>query len=185
MPSPQSGSSITLDSSAFRDPQIAAVLDALNQGEIQQAQIALTRAASPDVKQFARAMTSAHHDMLIRDDTLFSRLQITPSDNAVSNQLRSDTQGQLSRLQAIRKQDEFDRQYMAAQVINHTKALDLIDRMVSDAQNPELKADLLGARAQVEDHLRHAERVQQLLANPPNPSEYSKARSEGGDEPRR
>ena len=151
-----------IDLSTLNDAQFAAIIQALNAGEIQEAQLALSKALLPDVKRFARDMLAAHRDMQNKMSALLGRLQITPSDNAVSNQLRSDTQTEVSALQSLRGKD-FDRDYVDAQVRNHNKALELLDEITPSVKSSELKAALLGARPKVDAHLRDAERVELSL----------------------
>jgi putative membrane protein len=158
-----------VDLSTLNDAQFSAIVQAINAGEIQEAQLAMSKATSPDVKRFARDMVVAHRDMQNKMTALLGRLQMTPSDNAVSNQLRSDTQGEVSTLQTMRGK-EFDRDYIDAQVRNHNKALELLDEMTPSVKDAELRAALIAARPKVEAHLREAERVQLTLqkgtANP-------------------
>jgi putative membrane protein len=158
-----------VDLATLSDAQFASIVEAVNDGEIQEAQLATSKATSPDVKRFARDMSTAHRDMQNKMTTLLGRLQITPSDNAVSNQLKSDTQSELSTLQTTRGK-EFDRDYIDAQVRNHNKALELLDRITPSVKNTELKAALTSTRPKVEAHLREAERVELALqkgtANP-------------------
>jgi putative membrane protein len=152
----------SMDTSSLNDAQVAAVVHALNLGEIQQAQVAVSKAKSPEVKRFAQHMLSDHRDMQSKDAALLSRLQITPSDNSVSNQLKTDAQNELSTLQSATGKD-FDRDYIDAQVRAHNQALELIDRMMSSVKSPELRAQLQKARPKIEDHMREAERIQQAL----------------------
>ncbi len=81
-----------VDTSGFGDSQIAAVLRAIHQSEIQAAQLAQAKAFSDDVKRFARDAIAAHSERLRGEDSLFSRLQLTPNDNAASNQLGIESQ---------------------------------------------------------------------------------------------
>jgi putative membrane protein len=150
------------DIATLGDAQFAAIIQAMNAGEIQEAQLAMTKATSPDVKRFARDMATAHREMQNKMTSLLSRLQMTPSDNAVSNQLRSDTQGEIATLQTLRGKD-FDRDYIDSQVRNHNKALETIDEMMPTAKNSEFKAALVNMRPKIEAHLRDAERVQMML----------------------
>ena len=160
MTNPQSA---TPDTSSLRDPEIAAVLSAINQGEVQEAQLAIQKASSGDVKRFARNMLSAHGDMLKKEKMLFARLQITPMDNAVSRQLKNDVQTeQVPKLQGLHGKD-FDRDDMQGQIEGHRHALDLLDRMIPEAQNTDLKTDMQNARPMVEEHLRAADDVLQKL----------------------
>jgi putative membrane protein len=151
-----------VDLSTLSDGQFAAIVQTINASEIQEAQLAMSKATAPEVKRFARDMAVAHRDMQNKLTALLGRLQITPSDNAVSNQLKSDTQSELSTLQTMRGKD-FDRDYVDAQVTNHNKALEMLDRITPSVKSSELKAALVGARPKVEAHLREAERVQLTL----------------------
>jgi putative membrane protein len=152
----------TTDVSGLSDAQIAAVLEAVHQGEIRQGLLASSRASAFEVKRFAGHMVVAHRNMLGSEMGVLSRAQITPSDNAVSNQLKSDGRAQVSTLQSMRGR-EFDRAYMDAQVRGHTEALELIDRILPTLRNPELKNDVQASRSRVESHLREAEHLQQDL----------------------
>jgi putative membrane protein len=159
----------SVDLSTLNDSQFAAIVQAINEGEIEEAQLALGKATSQDVKRFARDMTAAHRDMQNKMTALLVRLEITPSDNAVSNQLKSDTQSELAALKTMRGKD-FDRDYIDAQVRNHNEALELLDRITPTVKSSELKAALASVRPKVEAHLREAERVELTLqkgtANP-------------------
>jgi putative membrane protein len=151
-----------MDTSSLNDAQVAAVVNALNLGEIQEAQVAVSKAKSPDVKRFAQHMLTDHRDMQSKDAALLSRLQITPSENAVSNQLKTDAQNELSTLQNVTGRD-FDREYIDSQVRAHNQALELIDRTMSSVKSSDLRNELQKARSKIEEHLREAERIQQSL----------------------
>jgi putative membrane protein len=148
------------DVSSFDDAQLAAVVQSLNMSEMQTAQLAQSKATSPEVKKYAKDMMTQHREMENRANAVFSRLQITPNENAVSNQVKTDAQSDMSTLQGMRGKD-FDREYIDEQVRAHNHALELVDRMIPSAKSPELKAELQGARTKIEAHLRQAEKIQQ------------------------
>jgi putative membrane protein len=156
------------DVSSLSDAQLAAIVQAVNQGEIDEAQLALGRSTSPEVKRFARDMLGAHRDMQYKINVLLGRLQLTPSENAVSNQLKSDTQSEMHELQTMRGKD-FDRDYVDAQVRNHNKALEILERITPEVRNPDLKVAFTNDRPKVESHLRAAERAQLALQRGTNP----------------
>jgi putative membrane protein len=154
-----------MDVSGFDDAQLAAIVQAINMDAMQSAQLAENRAASPEVRRFARDMETEHRDMQSRANAVFSRSRMAPSENPVSARLKSDTQTELSSLQSMRGKD-FDRAFMEAEVRGHNTHLEHIDRMIADAKSPELKAELENMRPKVEAHLRKAESLQQMLATP-------------------
>jgi putative membrane protein len=152
----------TMDVSGLDDSQLAAVIQALNMGEIMEAQMAEKKAIAAEVKRFARELSTQHRDMENRVNAVFTRIQITPSDNAVSNQMKNDTQNDMSTLQAMKGKD-FDREYIDAEIRDHNRALELLDRAIPNAKSAELKTELQNARTKVEAHLRMAEKIQQTL----------------------
>jgi putative membrane protein len=156
------GTMAAMDVSGMTDAQLAAIVQTANAGEIQEAQLAEAKASSPEVKRFAHEMMNGHRDMLVRQNALFTRLQIMPSDNAVSNQLKTESQNQISMLQGVRGQD-FDRAYMADQVRGHSKSLEMVDRIVPNVKNPDFRMALQNDRPKMEAHLREAEAIQQAL----------------------
>jgi putative membrane protein len=120
---------------------------------------------SPELRRFAKDLETQHRDMQSRANAVFSRSQMTPSENPVSARMKSDAQSELSTLQSMRGKD-FDRAYLEAEVRDHNSALELIDRMIADARNPELKGELENMRPKIEAHLRKAEGMEQTLTTP-------------------
>jgi putative membrane protein len=153
---------IGTDVSSLNDAQLAAVVQAINQGEVLEAQLAQNKAVSPETKRFAKDMMNVHREMQNRTNALLARLQMSPSENPVSTRLKTDVQNETSTLQTMRGRD-FDRDYVDAQVRNHNKALELLDRITPIVKNPDLKAALASDRPEVEEHLRVAERIEEAL----------------------
>ena len=151
-----------MDVSGMSDAQMAAVLHAINTGEMQSAQLAETKATSPDVKKFARDMGVQHRAMELKANAAFQKANITPTENAVSQQIASDAQNEQSMLQGVTGKD-FDRDYMDAQVKNHTMALDMLDKMVTTAKDAQMKGLLQDLRPKVDAHLKEAKRIQGTL----------------------
>jgi putative membrane protein len=155
------------DMSGLSDAQVAAIVQVINEGEIQQAQLAQSKAKSAGVKRFAQHMLAAHRDMENKDKKLLVRIQVVPSESAVGNQLKTEGQNQLSTLQGMTGPD-FDRDYIEVQIRGHNQALELIDRMVPAVKSAELKTELQNARPVVEQHLLEAERIQQDMQKASN-----------------
>ncbi len=152
----------TSDVSSYDDAQIAAVLHTINHGEISEAELAEGRALSPDVKRFAHHMAHDHGDMQSKDKALLSRIHVVPNANAVSEELKSNGETELSGLKDDHGRD-FDVAYMDAQVKGHQHALELVDRMIGNVKNADLRSEMQATRSKVEAHLQEAERIQQSL----------------------
>lgn len=157
------GAAGTNDVATLDDTQMVAVVIALDQGAIQQAQLAQSKAKSPEVRNFASHMANAHQNMLTKAQREFAAAQLTPGDSVVSQQLQADVQSQLSTLESMTGRD-FDRTYVDDQVLAHQHAIDLLDRMLLRVKNARLKASLQSEKTKVEGHARDAKALQEKLS---------------------
>jgi putative membrane protein len=147
------------------DGDIAAITNAANQGEVDQAKLALKKAKSPKVKKFAQLMID-HHSAAISDQTkLVTSAKITPSANMISQQIGTDGASALSTLQSDNSGPDFDKAYIDLQVKEHQDVLTTIDqKLIPNAQNPDLKAALVAFEPKVAEHLKKAQALQAELA---------------------
>ncbi len=156
------------DASMLSDEQIAAISDAANRAEIEQATVAKAKARDARVTSFAQMMID-HHGQAKRDQAnLMSRLSMTPAESSRSQQLRVDSQNALTALNEAKGAD-FDKMYIDAQVDAHQKVLSALDNeLIPNADNADLKKLLQGLRPRVESHLSLARDLQQALAKGPS-----------------
>ncbi|WP_437937828.1 DUF4142 domain-containing protein [Sorangium sp. So ce341] len=146
------------------DEQIVAVLDAANKKEIDEAQLAQTKAKNKDVKAYARVIVQHHNDAKAKQAKLVKKLGITAAESDKSKQLATETQQAVEQLKALQGAD-FDQQFVQLMVKDHQTTLDLIDRRIlQDAKNADLKAMLeKDLRPTIEKHLKDAEALAQKL----------------------
>jgi putative membrane protein len=165
-PNPKNASDVptTTKDNMLTDGDIAAITNAANQGEIDQAKLALKKAKSPKVKKFAQMMID-HHTAAMNDTTkLVTTAKITPSSNTMSSQIGTDGASALSSLQGDTGSD-FDKAYIDLQVNEHQQVLTTIDqKLIPAAQNPDLKAALVAFEPKVADHLKKAQALQTEMA---------------------
>ncbi|WP_441289616.1 DUF4142 domain-containing protein [Sorangium sp. KYC3313] len=146
------------------DEQILAVLDASNKKEIDEAQLAQTKAKSKDVKAYAKVIAQHHTEAKAKQAKLAKKLGITAAGSDKSEQLTEETQSALEQLKALQGAD-FDQQFVATMIKDHQNTLDFLDRKaLPNAKNADLKAlvekDL---RPTIEKHLKDAEALSQKL----------------------
>jgi putative membrane protein len=147
---------------ALTEAEIAAVVTAANEGEVQQGTLAQNRAVTGGVRTFAQQMVQEHSAALQMGQAVFTQLGITPQENAMSQFLRTQAQTTLSQLQAIPASSLFDRSYMQVQVQMHTMVLTNLDQvLIPSARSAQMRQLLLTQRAEVAEHLQEA---QDLLA---------------------
>jgi len=145
------------------DAQIAAITDAANKGEIEQAKLAVRKAKDPQVKAFAQMMIDHHGTEQKKEQQLATTLSLTPETTQTSTQLQTDSQNAISSLSSQNGAD-FDKAYMDLQVKEHKDVLDAIDnKLIPNAKNAQLKSALEAFRPKVQEHLQKAQEIQQKL----------------------
>jgi putative membrane protein len=156
-----SGSDSPAPASPLSDQQIAAVTDAVNTAEIEQAQLARSKSTNDQVQSFAGMMIE-HHGQAKRKQTT---LGIAEAESPLSLKLAAKTHTTIEQLKQ-KSGSEFDRAYLQAQIDGHQEVLDTIDRqLLPDAKNAQLKAYLEELRPQVAEHLERAKSAQDALAS--------------------
>lgn len=148
---------------AVTDPQIAAIVVAANNADIEAGRLAASKGTNPQVKEFANRMITDHSAVNKSATELVTRLGVTPEENPTSQQLTQGGEQHRSRLQGL-SGAEFDRAYADHEVTYHQQVLDAIDNtLIPNAQNAELKTLLQQTRPAIQAHLQHAKQLQSSL----------------------
>jgi putative membrane protein len=145
------------------DPQIASIVVTANQVDVDAGKLALTKAASPDVKKFAQLMITDHSGVNKSAVELVTKLHVTPESNPTSQSLQKGGDDNLAALQKLSGK-AFDKAYVDHEVGYHQAVLDAVDStLIPSAQNAELKALLVKVRPAFVAHLDHAKKLQSEL----------------------
>ena len=148
---------------AVTDAQIAAIVVAANQVDIQAGEMAREKGTNAQVKEFGSRMVTDHTGVNEQASALVTRLGVTPEENPTSQQLTQGGEQTRQRLQGL-SGAEFDRAYIDNEVTYHQTVLDAIDNtLIPSAQNGELKALLEQVRPAVAAHLDMARQIQSSL----------------------
>ena len=145
------------------DPQIAAIVVAANQVDIDAGNLALKKTKNADVKKFAQLMVTDHTSINKAAVDLVTKLKVTPEETDASKGLVSggaENRAKLEKLDGA----AFDKAYVDNEVAYHKAVIDTIDqKLIPSAKNAELKNTLVAVKPTIEAHLKHAEMVQQEL----------------------
>jgi putative membrane protein len=145
------------------DPQIAAIVVAANQADIDAGKLAESKAHSKDVKAFAQQMVKDHTAVNKTAADLVNRLGVKPETNPTSDSLKQGGAANLTNLTPLQGA-KFDRAYIDHEVTYHQNVIDALDNtLIPSAQNAELKALLVKVRPAFVAHLEHAKMVQSSL----------------------
>lgn len=149
---------------ALADADIAQIVTTANQGEIDQANAALAKASSADVRAFAQMMVTDHTNALTQTSNLLTSRNITPSTaNDVASTLQSGSRQTIANLSTYTGAD-FDRQYINSQVDLHQWLLAQLDNaLIPSAHDRRLRDLLQTQRTSVAAHLDRARQIQGTL----------------------
>lgn len=145
------------------DPQIAAIVVAANQVDIDAGNLAIKKTKNPEVKKFAELMVTDHTAVNKGAVELVTKLKVTPEETDASKALVSggaDNRAKLEKLDGA----AFDKAYVDNEVAYHKAVIEVLTtQLIPSAQNAELKSTLVGVKPAFDAHLEHAEKLQATL----------------------
>jgi putative membrane protein len=146
------------------DPQIAAIVVAANQVDIDAGKLAAKKTKNAEVKKFAELMVKDHTAVNKSAVDLVTKLKVTPEETDTSKSLTAggaDSRAKLEKLEGA----EFDKAYVDNEVAYHEAVINVLKtQLIPSAQNADLKAALTGVAPAFDAHLAHAKQVQESLA---------------------
>ena len=122
--------------------------------EVELGKIAQTKAANPEVKNFARMMVEEH----TKANNELKSLAAKRSINLPAT-MNSGNQATLTELQNL-VGEEFDREYVAAMVDNHEADVQLFESQAADDSDPDAKAFAAKTLPTLKKHLEMIKAIQ-------------------------
>ncbi|HZV98494.1 MAG TPA: DUF4142 domain-containing protein [Methylophilaceae bacterium] len=145
------------------DAQIAGIVVAANNVDIEAGKLANSVSQNKDVKGFAQLMITDHTNSNKQATALVTKLNVKPEESDTSRSLKNDGKTTISKLKGL-KGKEFDKAYVDSEVTYHQAVLDAIDKtLIPNAKNAELKGLLEKTRPVIEAHLQHAKNLKNML----------------------
>jgi len=146
------------------DAQIAAIVVAANQVDVDAGKVAAKKTKNEEVKKFADQMVEDHTNVNKSAAELCQKLGVKPEENATSKSLKAGGVANLKKLKPL-SGEKFDKAYVDHEVDYHVAVLDAIDKvLIPNAKNEELKALIVKVRPAIAAHLEHAKHLQQTLS---------------------
>ena len=146
------------------DPQIAGIVVAANQIDVDAGKLAKSRSKSKEVKEFAQRMITDHTAVNKQAGALVKKLGVKPEESDTSKSLKSAARENTAKLKKLKGAD-FDKAYVDHEVDYHQQVLDAIDKvLIPNAKNAELKDLITKVRPAIAAHLDHAKMLQKSLS---------------------
>lgn len=149
------------------DEQILVLANVVSTGEIDEAKLAQQKAKDPRVKHYAAMMIQDHTLAREQEQRIITRLKLKPQESERSRQMESENRQTMDRLRTL-SGTNFDRQYLADQVKEHSDFLQLIDtKIMPSIKTQELKTHFEGLRPKIARHLAEAQNLQRQIGTAP------------------
>ncbi|MBV9945602.1 MAG: DUF4142 domain-containing protein [Myxococcales bacterium] len=162
-PTTGAGAGAAESTSGLTDDEIVLVLHTANRGEIDQGNLAQTKAKDARVKKLAAMMVKDHTAADTKGVALAKKVKLQPAPSSVASSLQSDAESTTTSLKS-ETGGAFDKAYVDAQVKEHQAVLDTIDqKLLPNVKNAELKAFITEVRPKIAMHLQHAQDLQKSL----------------------
>jgi putative membrane protein len=143
--------------------EVAGIVAAANEGQLELARLATTRAANAEVRQFAQQMIDDHTQGHTNTQQLLGRLNVTPAESEWTRRLRESNRQTLEALGTWEGAD-FDRRFMDHQVALHQWLARSLDQtLIPSVTNRQLRTHLEQTRAGIGAHTTEAQRVRGRL----------------------
>lgn len=155
-----------MESRSFQsDAQITTFLTTANAYEIESAEMALSRAASEQVRAFAETLQNDHEAMRAN----LAEVQ-QPGDTAAQDELgESDDLVSFNRdaVEELTDADssEFDREWLEYQIELHERSLQGIEDALNANPGTELRTVLMDAQTAMQGHLQQARQLREQVEN--------------------
>ncbi len=144
------------------DPNILAVLDAINVADSATGAVAASKATDREVREYGQMMVREHHDMRVEGKNVADSSGLAPELPANDPGEANHTAAMASLEQAERGQ-AFDRTYIAHAVRMHEEALGTARNARQSTENPQIRALVDKAIPAIERHLNRAKEIQQRI----------------------
>ena len=120
-------SAVLAQSAGPTDAQIAAIVVAANQVDINAGKLAESKSTNKEVKDFAQRMVTDHTGVNKSATDLVTKLKVKPEENPTSTSLKKSGEDTIKKLQGL-KGAEFDKAYIDNEVTYHQTVLDAVDK---------------------------------------------------------
>ena len=142
----------------WTDGQILAFAAAASRAEVNEGQLAATKATNAGVKSFAKQMSSDHEAMLKEGQSFAASHNIAPDTTKDDvRDLAKDGSDQLKELTDKSAGADWDKKYLDNQIDDHKKVLDKLQDAAKNTTNADLQALLTKATGKVQEHLTKAQ----------------------------
>lgn len=149
------------------DANIAAVMTAMNQADVDFARLALTKSKKNEVRALAQQVITEQTEVQNSIQVVIQKTNLTPADNALSGWVKSQSALVKSKLSSSNG-SSFEKYYAADEIRFHQWMLDSIKgTLLPSVQNADLKTAVTNAQQVILSQLASAQKLDDIVNAPP------------------
>ena len=127
------------------DANVVSVLDSIDEGEIDAAQLAQKQASDPEVQAFAGRVLNEHRHLAEANGRLATQLSLEPEPPSLASHLKQAHEKAMRDLRVM-SGEAFDRAYVQYEIQEHVRAFNFLDAAAEAEANVTLKQELVRHR---------------------------------------
>ena len=146
------------------DSNVMGVVESLDKGEIDAAQLAEQKAASPKVRAFAARVLKEHRELGDLNKHLADELSIEARPPRLASELQTTHEEAMRKLRAISGPD-FDRAYVAHEIEQHVRAFNFMQAAGDAESTLQLRQELVRTGPDLLSHISAARALARHLGD--------------------
>lgn len=137
----------------YTEAELVGLIGLANDGTIELAKLAQSKATSPDVKTLAGKAIQGHSELGKKAMDLAAQLNLTPVVPSADESLTENQRKWMEELNQKQAGKEWDKEYLEYEIDRHETVLDEVKDALTREQRPEVRAFLEEVRTHIEGHI--------------------------------
>jgi putative membrane protein len=146
------------------DANVVSLLDSIDEGEMDAAQLAQQQASDPEVQAFAGRVLNEHRELAEANGRLAAQLSLEPEPPSLASHLKQDHEKAMRGLRAM-SGAAFDRAYVRYEIQQHVLAFNFLETAAESEDNATLKQELVRTGPDLLSHISAARALERHLGS--------------------
>jgi len=140
------------------------LLDSIDEGEMDAAQLAQTQASDPEVQAFAGRILNENRELAGANGRLAAQLSLEPEPPSLATHLKQAHEQAMQSLRAM-SGAAFDRAYVRYEIQQHVQAFNVLEAAAESEDNVTLKQELVRTGPDLLSHISAARALERHLGS--------------------
>lgn len=137
----------------YTESELLGLIGLANEGTIELAKLAQSKATNPEVKTLAGKAVQAHSELGQKAMDLAAQLNLTPIVPSADESLAENQRKWMDELNTEPMGKDWDKDYLEYEIDRHETVLDEVKDALGREQRPEVRAFLEEVRTHIEGHI--------------------------------